>query len=138
MNPCSAHREGRAPASPISDHLPAVLLLFGLLLSASAAPNPVPLSPIRQLREVSPEQAAKRLLVRLRGVITFCDARVDVGLFVHDSTGSIYVKLGEGTNNINAGDEVEIEGRTGPGDFVPVVNSERVTVLGRGVLPAPD
>lgn len=120
-----------------------VVLLPGLVLSvtarrAAAAPDPVPLSPFRQLREVSPEQAAKRLPVRLRGVITFCDARVDLGLFVHDSTGSIYVKLGEGTNNINAGDEVEIEGRSAAGDFVPMVNAERVTIVGRGALPAPN
>jgi signal transduction histidine kinase len=120
-----------------------VVLLPSLVLSvtarrAAAAPGPVSLSPVRQLREIPPEQAAKRLPVRLRGVITFCDARVDLGLFVHDSTGSIYVKLGEGTNNINAGDEVEIEGRSGAGDFVPVVNAERVTILGRSALPAPD
>ncbi len=120
-----------------------VVLLPGLVLSATdrpaaAAPNPVPLSPVRQLRDVSPEQAAKRLPVRLRGVVTFCDAVVDLGVFVHDSTGSIYVKLGEGTNNINAGDNVEIEGSSGPGDFVPVVNANRVTILGRAALPAPD
>ena len=115
-----------------------VVLLRCLVLSADAAPAPVPLSPVRQLREIPPQQAAKRLPVRLRGVITFCDARVDLGLFVHDSTGSIYVKLGDGTNNINAGDHVEIEGRTGAGDFVPVVNADRVTILGRGALPAPD
>jgi signal transduction histidine kinase len=120
-----------------------VVLLPGLVLSgtarrAAAAPDPVALSPVRQLREVSPEQAAKRLPVRLRGVITFCDARVDLGLFVHDTTGSIYVKLGDGTNNINAGDEVEIEGRSAAGDYVPMVNAERVTIVGRGALPAPN
>jgi signal transduction histidine kinase len=115
-----------------------VVSLPWLILSASAAPDPLPLSPIRRLREVSPEQAAKRLPVRLRGVITFCDSRADLGLFVHDSTGSIYVKLGEGTNNINAGDDVEIKGRTGPGDFVPVVNADVVTILGRRELPVPD
>jgi signal transduction histidine kinase len=130
--------------SPARSQIPLfVVLLPSLVLwitarQSSAGPAPVPLSPLRQLREVSPEQAAKRLPVRLRGVVTFCDARVDLGLFVHDSTGSIYVKLGEGTNNINAGDEVEIEGRSGAGDFVPVVNAERVTILGRDALPAPD
>jgi signal transduction histidine kinase len=114
-----------------------VFLFSGPAGRADTAPERVPLSPVRQLREVSPQQAAKRSPVRLRGVVTFCDARVDLGLFVHDSTGSIYVKLGEGTNNINAGDTVEIEGRSGAGDFVPVVNSERVTILGHGELPAP-
>jgi signal transduction histidine kinase len=125
-------------------HFPLLaVLLPSLVLSvatrrAAAAPAPVSLSPVRQLREIPPEQAAKRLPVRLRGVVTFCDARVDLGLFVHDSTGSIYVKLGEGTNNINAGDAVEVEGRSGAGDFVPVVNADRVTILGRRALPAPN
>jgi signal transduction histidine kinase len=114
------------------------LSFAGAGTQADTAPDSIPISPVQQLRNVSPEQAAKRLPVRLRGVITFCDSIVDLGLFVHDSTGSIYVKLGEGTNNINAGDYVEIEGATGPGDFVPVVNSTRVTVLGRGVLPRPE
>jgi signal transduction histidine kinase len=113
------------------------LVLFLIERRTAAAPIPAALSPVRQLRDVSPEQAAKRLPVRLRGVVTFCDSRVDLGLFVHDSTGSIYVKLGEGTNNINTGDILEIEGRSGAGDFVPVVNSERVTLLGRSALPAP-
>ena len=120
-----------------------VVLLPGLVLSVTArrtaaAPADVPLSPVRQLREVSPEQAAKRSPVRLRGVVTFCDSIVDLGLFVHDSTGSIYVKLGEGTNYIKAGDKVEIEGASGAGDYVPVVNAVRVTRLGHGPLPAPE
>jgi signal transduction histidine kinase len=105
--------------------------------AAAVAVAVVPLSPVRELRDVSPEQAAKRLPVRLRGVVTFCDSRADLGLFVHDSTGSIYIKIGEGTNNVKAGDFVEIEGKTGPGDFVPVVNSDSVSILGRRTLPAP-
>jgi hypothetical protein len=96
------------------------------------------LTSVRQVREVTPEQAAKRYPVRLRGVVTFCEASYDMGMFIHDATGGIYVKLNEGTINLNAGDDVEIEGRSGPGDFVPVVRLERVKVLGRAALPDPD
>lgn len=119
-----------------------LLLLAGLVLLALtgkvAAEPAVPVSPVRQLRDLSPDQAAKRLPARLRGVVTFCDSRADVGMFVHDATGSIYVKLGEGTNNVNAGDFVEVEGRSGPGDYVPVVNADYVSVLGRRALPVPE
>src|ERR1700761_9584982 len=72
------------------------LLALVLIPPLTALPNSrpvatdsstVPLSPTRVLREVPPDQAAKRSLVRLRGVVTFCDSVVDLGLFVHDSTG---------------------------------------------------
>src|SRR5208283_2284393 len=56
----------------------------------------------------------------------------------HDASGGIYVRLGEGTNQFNAGDDVEVQGHSGPGDFVPVVLTEKVTVLGRATLPPPD
>jgi signal transduction histidine kinase len=106
--------------------------------SAQKLPSQPPLMSVRQLREVSPEQAARSFPVRLRGVVTFCDARADLGMFIHDATGGIYVKLGAGTNNFEAGDEVEVVGRSGAGDFVPVVIAERVSVFDHATLPNPD
>jgi signal transduction histidine kinase len=92
------------------------------------------LTSARQVREISPEQAAQGYPAHLRGVITFCDAKADVGLFLQDGPTGIYVKLGEGTN-LNAGDKVEIEGPTKAGDYVPMVYAEHVRVLGRSALP---
>ncbi|MGA2544561.1 MAG: sensor histidine kinase [Verrucomicrobiota bacterium] len=122
-----------------------VLLLPSLVLAVAArraaageTPELPTLTTVRQIREVTPEQAAKRYPAHLRGVVTFCEATYDWGMFIHDATGGIFVKLGEGTNNFKAGDEVEIEGRSGPGDFVPVVLAERIQVLGRAALPDPD
>jgi signal transduction histidine kinase len=119
-------------------------LLGGLLFSLSgrAAPDAgatrLPLlTTVRQVREISPAQAAQGYPVRLRGVVTFCNAKADVGLFLHDATAGIYIKLGDGTN-VNAGDDVEIEGPTQPGDYVPMVMAERITVLGRVALPTPN
>jgi len=117
-------------------------LLGGLLFSmaakgADASSLPV-LTSIRQVREVSPEQAAQSYPVRLRGVVTFCDAKADLGLFLQDATTAIYVKLGGGTN-FAAGDELEVQGVTGAGDFVPVVVAGQIRVLGHGrPLPAPE
>ncbi|HEX4122430.1 MAG TPA: sensor histidine kinase [Verrucomicrobiae bacterium] len=124
-------------------HLALLLPALAFSISAQNAasqnlPSPPPLMSVRQLREVAPDQAAKQFPVRLRGVITFCDARVDVGMFIKDATGGIYVKLGEGTNNFAAGDEVEVIGRSGAGDFVPIIIAERVNVFDHATLPAPD
>src|ERR1700733_2720818 len=109
-------------------------LLGGLLFSMAgrAAPDPaaasLPLLPsVRQVREISPAQAAQGYPVRLHGVVTFCNANADVGLFLQDTTAGIYIKLGEGTN-VNAGDEVVIEGPTSPGDYVPMVLAQHVNV----------
>ena len=98
-----------------------MLLLPGLVLSvgtskAKAEAGTAELSTltsVRQVREVTPEQAAKGFPVRLRGVVTFCEANYDMGMFIHDPSGGIYVKLGEGTNQFRMGDEVEVLGRSG-------------------------
>jgi signal transduction histidine kinase len=95
------------------------------------------LTSIRQVREISPEQAAQGYPAHLRGVVTFCDSKADLGLFLQDGPTGIYVKLGEGTN-VNAGDKLEIEGPTQPGDYVPMVYANRVRLLGRATLPKAD
>jgi signal transduction histidine kinase len=123
---------------PPEGRFPVLLIMLSSLLgfrASEAAELPL-LTSVRQVREISPAQAAQGYPVRLRGVVTFCNAWADVGMFLQDVTAGIYVKLGEGTN-LNAGDEVEIEGPTAPGDYVPMVLAQRVRVLGRVALPAP-
>jgi signal transduction histidine kinase len=114
-----------------------LILLSGLVCFRASAAGELPrLTTVRQVREISPEQAAQGYPVHLRGVVTFCNAWADVGMFLQDATAGVYIKLGEGTN-LNAGDEVEIEGPTAPGNYVPMVLAEHVRVLGRAALPAP-
>jgi len=57
-------------------------------------------------------------------------------LFVQDATGGIYVQC-ERPLNIKQGQQIELLGITGAGEFAPVVRKPQVTVLGDGVLPAP-
>jgi hypothetical protein len=124
--------------SPLESCAPAFPMLFCNLtrFRASAVAELPLLTAVRQVGELSPDQAAQGYRVCLRGVVTFCDAEDDVGLFLQDATAGIFVKLGEGTN-VNAGDEAEIEGATKPGDYVPIVIAEHVRVLGRAALPTP-
>jgi signal transduction histidine kinase len=118
--------------------LPTLVLAVGARRAAAESPTLPELTSVRQIREVPPEQAAKAFPVRMRAVVTFCDAVHDLGMFIHDATGGIYVKLGDGTNNFHAGDELEIEGTSGAGGFVPEVEVRRATVLGRAMLPNPE
>jgi signal transduction histidine kinase len=125
--------------NPRERQIPVFLILLSSLVcfrASEAADLPL-LTSIRQAREISPEQAAQGFPAHLRGVVTFCDAKADLGLFLQDGPTGIYVKLGEGTN-VNAGDEVEIEGPTQPGDYVPMVYAEHVRILGRAALPTAD
>jgi signal transduction histidine kinase len=116
---------------------PFLMLLCSLVgFRASAAPELPLLTSVRQVREMSPEQAAQGDRVHLRGVVTFYDAKDNVGLFLQDATAGIFVKWGEGTN-VNAGDEVEIEGTIKRGDYAPLVFAEHVRVIGHQSEPAP-
>jgi signal transduction histidine kinase len=115
-----------------------LLLLFSVALLRSGNAGPLPqLTSVQQVRDLTPEQAAQGYPARVRGVVTFCDANADVGLFLQNGGAGIYVKLGEGTN-LNPGDLVEIDGPTQPGDYVPMVHADHVRVLGRAPLPPPD
>ena len=141
---CWQDERVKARVKPSSSSL-WMLLLPGLVLAVGASKAkgeagtailPTLIS-VRQVREVTPEQAARGFPVRLRGVVTFCEATYDHGMFLHDSSGGIYVKLGAGTNQFQSGEEVEVRGRSGPGDFLPVVLANELKVLGQRPLPNP-
>src|ERR1700682_325957 len=97
---------------------------------------------VAQIRSLSTEDAARGLPVRQRGVVTYYDATayladpLSIDLFVQDATGGIYVQC-EKPLNINRGQQIELTGVTGPGEFAPVVRKPQLTVLGEGVLPVP-
>ncbi len=106
-------------------------------LRASAAGEMPRLTSARQVRELSPEQAAQGYPVTLRGVVTYSHANIDAVMFMQDGTAGIFIKLGEGTN-FHVGDELEVQGPSASGYFMPVVAAEHVRLLGRAPLPAPE
>jgi hypothetical protein len=107
------------------------------LLPAAPGLTTPPLSRVREVRELSPEEAARALPVRLRAVVTFYNFEPDWRpLFVHDETGGIYVEVVQHPDlGLRAGDVVEIEGQTGPGMFAPVVDKPQIRVVGHVDLP---
>jgi signal transduction histidine kinase len=134
--PASTERSARRPVWL----LPAVLsaAFFHNTPAANPAPPPAPprFAAVAQLREITPEQADQQNPVLLRGVVTFADTKADLGLFLQDDTGGIYVKLQPGID-AKAGQEIQIGGVTGAGDFVPLVQGRDLRVLGQRALPRP-
>jgi signal transduction histidine kinase/CheY-like chemotaxis protein len=88
---------------------------------------------IREVRLLPTREAGRGNPVRLRGVVTAVAGTSN--LFVQDSTAGIYMPLRG--DPLKAGQLVEVTGRTGAGDFAPIVADARVRVVGHAALPAP-
>ncbi len=85
------------------------------------------------------DEAVHNYPVHLHAVVTYYDPYIDSrhgALFVCDSSGCVFVSLpARPVLSVQAGDAVEIEGTTGPGDFAPVVVSDRVQREGHPGVP---
>jgi len=116
------------------------LVAAGFLQAAAAGvvpvPSALPLATIKDVREITPEQADRHYEVHLRGVVTFSDWNADRGLFLQDQTGGVYVALAS-TGDFPVGEEIEVEGTTAAGDYVPMVVARQIKRLGPKPLPEP-
>jgi PAS domain S-box-containing protein len=97
---------------------------------------PAVLTQVAEINKLRPEEAAKQLAVRLRGVITYADPEWRNG-FLQDKGDAIYVDMDPGQKNVQSGQWVELRGRTSPGGFAPEVLSSEIDVLGLTNLPPP-
>ncbi len=114
------------------------LLCAGLTVDAADLPSLPPLTTVRQVRELSREDAAEHRPVKLHGVITYYEP-VRFLAFLQDETGGIYISAQD--LQMSAGTRVEVTGYSAPGMFARCVEGRdgaraAVTVLGRGELPA--
>jgi signal transduction histidine kinase/CheY-like chemotaxis protein len=82
---------------------------------------------------LSAEEAERYYPVRIRAVVTYVDQAWSM-LFVQDPTGGVYVETLH-VPDLRAGDLVEVEGSTDPGNFAPQIVRPVITVLGRAPLP---
>jgi PAS domain S-box-containing protein len=77
--------------------------------------------------------------VHVRGVVTFFDQK-QFFRFVQDDTAGIYFYLNDAALSKNpglmAGQMVELDGETSPGEYAPIVTSHQIAVLGEGHFPA--
>ncbi len=112
----------------------ALLALYGCAAGQSAQPRLPLLTHADQVRRLSAEEASRGYPVRIRGVVTMDAPAPD--FLVQDSTSGIYVEGNAAWSSAHIlGQEVEIEGFTGPGKFAPVIRESKTRVLGKGVLP---
>ena len=94
------------------------------------------LTTAQSIRTLAPAEAAHRLPVRLRGVVTV-PSTYKSSFFFMDATGGISIDRAGDETPVHAGDRVEIEGTTSAGQFAPVVNATAVRITGRENLPRP-
>jgi diguanylate cyclase (GGDEF)-like protein len=121
----------------------ALAALAASCLPAAGAARPAPPAPIytlaRQVHDLPHAQAERALPVRLRARVTYYDPYIDRrhgALFVEDSSGGVFVALpSRPILPLRAGDQVEIVGVTGPGDYASVVIGRTVRRIGHPGLP---
>lgn len=92
------------------------------------------LTTVRQIRALTPDEAAKARPVRLRGVVTALSGWKN-WFFFQDATAGMSIERTIDLPLVQAGQQVEVHGATGPGQFAPIVTADQVTVLGKGTLP---
>jgi len=88
-----------------------------------------------QVRNLTVAEAERHHPVKLRGVVTFYDDAL-FSRFIQDETAGIYLNE---TNvpALLAGQLVEVEGFTSPGEYAPIIVPGRVRIMGMAELPAP-
>ncbi|MCX6636292.1 MAG: ATP-binding protein, partial [Acidobacteria bacterium] len=104
--------------------------------ASKAPPGPKVLTSAAQVHRLTLEQAAAKLPVRIRGVITFCPGRQG-SFFLHDGSAGIYVESKRPDLMLKPGQLVELEGESTVGQFAPNIRETKLRVLGDGSFPAP-
>lgn len=138
----------------ISLMIPAVILravmqtvgfVAASMMASAASPGlpETPLTTIREIRSLTPEQAATAIPVHLKGTVTFSKPSIST-LFIHDGSGGVFVLPPNSPDDSGpkVGDRVEVTGVTGAGLFATVVNPPRgqapdIRVTGHGSPPEP-
>ena len=86
------------------------------------------------LRALSPEEAGQPMRVKLRGVVTFFDEGL-FSRFLQDVSAGIYLQYSTNVPPLAAGQWVEVEGTSSPGEYAPILVPERVRLVGQAPLP---
>ncbi len=91
----------------------------------------------RELHSLPPAEAARQLRVKLTAVVTYLRSEWGL-LFVDDGTRGTFIWLGRTANpGFSAGDRVEIDGRSDPGGYAPLIWKATVRRIAKARLPEP-
>ncbi len=116
-----------------------VTLFLATLHSASLkaqAPNEGEvLTTAAQIRALTPQRAAQRIPIRLRGCFVSQEGNAFAML---DDTDGIFVFTQPGFPiDVVPGDLIEVEGVTNPGDYAPCASVDSIRLIGKGEIPDP-
>ena len=107
---------------------------------SAAAQAPPIVTTARGAHDLPPAQAAHTYPVHLRVIVTYYDPYFDTRhavLFVCDRSGCVFVDVpARPILPLSAGDEVEITGVTGPGEYTSVIVASQVRRVVQSSLPA--
>ncbi len=112
----------------------AILLVGGSVSVLSAHADPIPLTQLSQVTQLSNLAAAQHLPVKMTATVTFFRPR-DSSLFLIDGVHGLYVSYAQNLELI-PGDRVLVTGVT-DASFRPIVMGNSVKLLSHGSLPAP-
>ncbi|MES2920604.1 MAG: PA14 domain-containing protein [Verrucomicrobiota bacterium] len=92
------------------------------------------LSQVVEIRQLQRDEAAQPYRVEIQGVVTMV---TDRSLVLQDATGGVFIhhRSPKPGNSPHPMELWKIEGRTGPGDFAPVIHATRATCIGSAPLP---
>ena len=100
-----------------------------------AAPAVLPtVTTIRAIRQLTTAEARRGYPVRLAAVVTSPVGAESKNGSSHDGTAGIFIVP---KNPLAVAARIEIEGRTGGGDFAPIIENAAIRVVGDGSMPAP-
>ncbi|MGC9946595.1 MAG: ATP-binding protein [Bryobacteraceae bacterium] len=146
---------GSPAGRPVPSHVATLWICAFTAAACSAQPAkaatalPV-LTRVSQIRQLTPEQAARGYPVHIRAVVTYYSpigptflgrdtymgtATPDV--FVQDSTAGIWVNVPKNAPPLQAGQLVEMKGVTEVPDFAPQIGKPSYRVIGHAPLPQP-
>jgi len=107
--------------------------------SSSAPAGPLrTLVTVHEAHSLNSKEAARGYPVHLRATVTYFYREPGSGhstLFVHDSTGSVYVNLPSSSERLAVGSIVDLQGTSAAGHFGPIVVQSHIQVIGYSQLP---
>src|SRR5450755_2720020 len=129
---------GRISRRGCQSHQAIGLLALLAIAGCGRSPDGRPgiLTSVRQVRQLSAEQARLGIAVRIQGILTYFDGR-STYCFVQDSTGGIRVKLASGQAPPAVGWRVQVAGIAAAGGAAPTMIEARIVALGASMLPPP-
>jgi diguanylate cyclase (GGDEF)-like protein/PAS domain S-box-containing protein len=118
--------------------LPLLLLPSFVLSHAGNAPGKARvLRTIAAVYSTSPDDARKGIPVELDAVVTYADAEWGL-LFVHDSTGYMFLDIHGRKTPLSAGSRIAVTGSTGGGGDGKSLTHTNIRVTGNAPLPVPE